>query len=88
MLYNTHWLIRVLISIAFILTLTGSPGEQPTGAAQAPAILIAPNSALTPNAGPLGMGTPATERRLPTPAAPDEALLVELCTRTGIELVP
>ena len=36
----------------------------------------------------LGMGTPATERRLPTPAAPDETLLVELCTRTGIELVP
>jgi hypothetical protein len=66
MLYNTHWLIRVLISIAFILTLTGSPGEQPTGAAQAPAILIAPNSALTPNAGPLGMGTPANTAT-PTP---------------------
>ena len=36
----------------------------------------------------LGMGTPATERRLPEPAAPDESLLVELCTRTGIKLLP
>jgi quercetin dioxygenase-like cupin family protein len=36
----------------------------------------------------LGMGTPASERRLPEPAAPDESLLVELCARTGIELVP
>jgi quercetin dioxygenase-like cupin family protein len=35
----------------------------------------------------LGMGTPATERALPVPAAPDEAKLVELCERTGIELV-
>ncbi|MFL6206716.1 MAG: cupin domain-containing protein [Acidimicrobiales bacterium] len=35
-----------------------------------------------------GMGTPATERRLPEPGAPDEALLVQLCSRTGIELVP
>ena len=35
----------------------------------------------------LGMGTPATERRLPEPGAPDEARLVELCARTGIELV-
>jgi quercetin dioxygenase-like cupin family protein len=36
----------------------------------------------------LAMGTPATERRLPEPAAPDEALLVEQCDRTGIMLVP
>ena len=36
----------------------------------------------------LGMGTPATERRLPEPAAPDEARLVALCARTGIELLP
>ena len=36
----------------------------------------------------LGMGTPATERRLPEPDAPDEARLVELCDRTGIKLVP
>jgi quercetin dioxygenase-like cupin family protein len=36
----------------------------------------------------LNMGTPATERRLPEPAAPDEGRLVELCARTGIELVP
>ena len=35
----------------------------------------------------LGMGTPATERRLPEPGAPDEARLVELCARTGIELL-
>ncbi len=35
----------------------------------------------------LGMGQPATERRLPEPGAPDEARLVELCARTGIELV-
>src|SRR3954471_24841671 len=35
----------------------------------------------------LGMGTPATERALPVPTAPDEAKLVELCARTGIELV-
>ena len=36
----------------------------------------------------LGMGTPATERRLPEPSAPDETRLVELCARTGIELLP
>ena len=36
----------------------------------------------------LGMGTPATERRLPEPAAPDESRLVELCARTGIQLLP
>ena len=35
----------------------------------------------------LGMGQPATERALPVPGAPDEARLVELCARTGIELV-
>ena len=35
----------------------------------------------------LGMGTPATERRLPEPGAPDESRLVELCARTGIELL-
>jgi quercetin dioxygenase-like cupin family protein len=35
----------------------------------------------------LGMGEPATERSLPTPSAPDEARLVALCERTGIELV-
>jgi quercetin dioxygenase-like cupin family protein len=34
-----------------------------------------------------GMGEPATERVLPTPAAPDEGRLVELTARTGIELV-
>ena len=34
-----------------------------------------------------GMGDPATERALPTPSAPDEHRLVELCARTGIELV-
>ncbi len=34
-----------------------------------------------------GMGDPATERALPTPSAPDEQRLVELCARTGIELV-
>ena len=33
------------------------------------------------------MGQPATERALPTPSAPDEGRLVELCARTGIELV-
>lgn len=33
------------------------------------------------------MGQPATERELPTPAAPDETRLVELCARTGIRLV-
>ena len=36
----------------------------------------------------LSMGTPATERRLPEPGAPDETRLMELCARTGIELVP
>ena len=35
----------------------------------------------------LGMGEPATERALPTPAAPDEDRLVALCARTGIELL-
>ena len=35
----------------------------------------------------LGMGEPAAERRLPQPGAPDESRLVELCARTGIELV-
>jgi quercetin dioxygenase-like cupin family protein len=35
----------------------------------------------------LGMGQPATERALPVPGAPDEVRLVELCERTGIELV-
>ncbi len=35
----------------------------------------------------VGMGEPATERRLPGPAAPDEARLGELCERTGIELL-
>ena len=35
----------------------------------------------------LAMGTPATERALPTPAAPDVERLVELCERTGIALV-
>jgi len=35
----------------------------------------------------LGMGEPATERALPQPGAPDERRLVELCARTGIELV-
>ena len=34
-----------------------------------------------------GMGDPATARVLPPPAAPDEAKLVALCERTGIELV-
>ena len=33
------------------------------------------------------MGQPASDRVLPSPAAPDEARLVELCARTGIELV-
>ena len=33
------------------------------------------------------MGTPATERALPTPGAPDVDRLVELCDRTGIALV-
>jgi len=32
------------------------------------------------------MGQPASARVLPSPAAPDEARLVELCARTGIEL--
>ncbi len=32
------------------------------------------------------MGQPASDRVLPSPAAPDEARLVELCARTGIEL--
>jgi uncharacterized cupin superfamily protein len=35
----------------------------------------------------LGMGSPATERELPTPGAPDVDKLVELCDRTGIALV-
>jgi len=35
----------------------------------------------------LGMGEPATERALPTPSAPDEARLVTLAARTGIEIV-
>jgi uncharacterized cupin superfamily protein len=35
----------------------------------------------------LGMGTPATERELPIPGAPDVEKLVELCDRTGIALV-
>lgn len=35
----------------------------------------------------LGMGEPATERRLPEPGAPDLDRLTELCARTGIELV-
>jgi quercetin dioxygenase-like cupin family protein len=35
----------------------------------------------------LGMGQPATERVLPQPGPPDETRLVELCARTGIELV-
>jgi hypothetical protein len=35
----------------------------------------------------LGMGEPATHRGLPTPGAPDESKLVDLCIRTGIELV-
>lgn len=35
----------------------------------------------------LGMGEPATARRLPTPAAPDERRLAALTARTGIELV-
>jgi quercetin dioxygenase-like cupin family protein len=35
----------------------------------------------------LSMGEPATERRLPQPGAPDESRLVELCARTGIELL-
>ena len=33
------------------------------------------------------MGTPATERALPTPGAPDVDRLLELCERTGIALV-
>ena len=33
------------------------------------------------------MGDPASARVLPPPAAPDEAKLVRLCERTGIELV-
>ncbi len=35
----------------------------------------------------LAMGTPATERALPTPGAPDVDRLVELCDLTGIALV-
>ena len=35
----------------------------------------------------LGMGEPATERRLPQPSAPDLDRLNELCARTNIELV-
>jgi mannose-6-phosphate isomerase-like protein (cupin superfamily) len=34
----------------------------------------------------LTMGTPATERALPRPAAPDEDRLAVLCARSGIEL--
>jgi quercetin dioxygenase-like cupin family protein len=34
-----------------------------------------------------GMGRPATARTLPEPSAPDEERLVDLCARTGIELV-
>ena len=33
------------------------------------------------------MGEPASERALPEPTAPDEAQLVALCARTGIELL-
>jgi quercetin dioxygenase-like cupin family protein len=33
------------------------------------------------------MGSPAAARALPVPGAPDEAKLVDLCARTGIELV-
>ena len=32
------------------------------------------------------MGTPATERALPVPTAPDEERLLTLCAQTGIEL--
>ena len=35
----------------------------------------------------LGMGDPATERRLPEPGAPDLDRLAELCARAGIVLV-
>ena len=35
----------------------------------------------------VSMGTPATERALPTPGAPDVDRLMELCDRTGIALV-
>jgi quercetin dioxygenase-like cupin family protein len=35
----------------------------------------------------LGMGTPATERALPTPGAPDVDRLMTLCDQTGIALV-
>ena len=35
----------------------------------------------------LAMGDPAEDRVLPTPVAADEARLIELCGRTGIELV-
>jgi len=35
----------------------------------------------------LGMGEPATERVLPQPGPPDEARLLALTARTGIELV-
>ena len=35
----------------------------------------------------LGMGTPATERALPVPGAPDLALLEAECARTNIELL-
>lgn len=34
----------------------------------------------------LNMGEPAAYRGLPTPGAPDEGKLVDLCTKTGIEL--
>jgi hypothetical protein len=35
----------------------------------------------------VAMGTPATERALPVPGAPDIDRLNELCDRTGIALV-
>src|SRR5262245_59124718 len=35
----------------------------------------------------VAMGSPATERALPAPAAPDVDRLIELCDRTGIALL-
>ena len=35
----------------------------------------------------VGMGEPAPARVLPTPGPPDEDLLMQLCARTGIQLV-
>lgn len=35
----------------------------------------------------LGMGEPAPARVLPSPGAPDEDRLMELCARTGVQLV-